>query len=323
MPTAPAPGSGGPQPPAQADPVAVGRAIAGQPGTEAYFSSVFTEVRFAGISSTVTAVAYQGESAWGAYQMVAGHWFTGPGQIVVGQRFLQTAGVHVGDSVTLVGDGRDAQVRIVGEALLTGNGGMRVLTDASTLTGVGVRLPTGEFDIELKPGTDRTSYLDRLNTALRPLGTEALPLDGDISTTIVAMDAITATLTLMLVLVAGLGVLNMVVLDTRERVHDLGVLKALGMAPRQTVAMVITSVAGIGAIAGLLGVPAGIALHDYIVPLMGNAAGTKIPSADVAVYHVPALVPLALGGLLIAVLGALLPATWAARTRTATALRTE
>jgi putative ABC transport system permease protein len=30
-----------------------------------------------------------------------------------------------------------------------------------------------------------------------------------------------------------------------------------------------------------------------------------------------------LGGLLIAVLGALLPAGWAARTRTATALRTE
>ena len=32
----------------------------------------------------------------------------------------------------------------------------------------------------------------------------------------------------MLVSVAGLGVLNSVVLDTRERVHDLGVCKALG-----------------------------------------------------------------------------------------------
>ncbi|MGW7208511.1 hypothetical protein [Streptomyces sp. NPDC054837] len=34
-------------------------------------------------------------------------------------------------------------------------------------------------------------------------------------------------------------------------------------------------------------------------------------------------VPLTLGGLLIATLGALLPAGWAARARTATALRTE
>jgi hypothetical protein len=32
-------------------------------------------------------------------------------------------------------------------------------------------------------------------------------------------------------------VLNTVVLDTRDRVHDPGVLKALGMSPRQTVAM--------------------------------------------------------------------------------------
>jgi hypothetical protein len=44
-----------------------------------------------------------------------------------------------------------------------------------------------------------------------------------------------ALLTLMLVSVAGLGVLNFVVLDTRERVHDLRVCKALGMSPRQTV----------------------------------------------------------------------------------------
>ncbi|GAA3050484.1 hypothetical protein GCM10017562_12050 [Streptomyces roseofulvus] len=40
-------------------------------------------------------------------------------------------------------------------------------------------------------------------------------------------------------------------------------------------------------------------------------------------YGAGTLVALALGGLLIALLGALLPAGWAARTRTATALRTE
>jgi putative ABC transport system permease protein len=42
-----------------------------------------------------------------------------------------------------------------------------------------------------------------------------------------------------------------------------------------------------------------------------------------AVYSLPVLVPLILGGLVIATAGALLPASWAARTRTATALRTE
>jgi putative ABC transport system permease protein len=312
-----------PAPPKQLDAAAVARAIAEQPGTEAYFSSVFTDVHFLGVSDAITAVAYQGDASWASYQMVSGRWFARAGEAVVGHRFLQATGTRVGDVVTLEGDGRSTRVRIVGEAMTTGDGGMRVLTDAGTLARAGVAVRNGQFSIELKPGTDRDRYVAGLNAALRPLGAAAEATRSQMNATIVAMDAITAILTLMLVLVAGLGVLNTVVLDTRERVHDLGVLKALGMAPRQTVGMVVTSVAGIGAVAGLVGVPLGIALHDVVVPRMGEAAGTRIPHVDMAVYHPAQIVPLACGGLLIAVLGALLPAGWAARTRTATALRTE
>ncbi|WP_258539511.1 FtsX-like permease family protein [Streptomyces ipomoeae] len=127
----------------------------------------------------------------------------------------------------------------------------------------------------------------------------------------------------MLVVVAGLGVLNTVVLDTRDRVHDLGIFKALGMTPRQTVAMVVTSVAGVGLPAGLVAVPLGIALHRAVTPLMGDAVGLTVPASDIAVYDSPLPVLLAVGGLVIAVAGALLPAGWAARAGTATALRTE
>jgi putative ABC transport system permease protein len=127
----------------------------------------------------------------------------------------------------------------------------------------------------------------------------------------------------MLVAVAGLGVLNGVVLDTRERVRDLGIHKALGMTPRQTVAMVVTSVVVTGLVGGALGVPLGVALHGWVMPAMGHSAGLELPESVIAVYRTPELILLALGGLLIAVLGALLPAGWAARTRTATALRTE
>ena len=62
---------------------------------------------------------------------------------------------------------------------------------------------------------------------------------------------------------AGLGVLNTVVLNTRDRVHDLGVFKAIGMTPRQIIAMVVCWVAGTGLVAGLIALPAGIALHMW------------------------------------------------------------
>jgi putative ABC transport system permease protein len=315
----PVPGTGRPQ---QGDPTAVARAIAAQPGTRASFASEFTPVTFAGVSGPVTAVAYQGDASWGTYQMVGGRWFTGPGEIVVARRFLEATDTHIGDTVTL--DGRTAaRVRIVGEAFTTGDGGMRIMTEAATLNAVGLDVRPGQFNVDLRPGTDRTGYLAALNAALRPIGAQAFPGKSGVSGTIVAMDSIIATLTLMLILVAGLGVLNTVVLDTRERVHDLGVLKALGMAPRQTVAMVITSVAGIGLVAGVLGVPLGVALQRYVVPLMGHAAGTTIPVVDLDVYHLPQLLLLGAGGLAIAAAGAVLPAGWAARTGTARALRTE
>lgn len=316
-------GKPGPGKPRQADTAAVSRVLAAQPGTRSYFGTQVATVNFTGVAGATTVVAYQGDASWGAYQMISGHWFTGPGQVVVASRFLKAAGVRVGDTVTLEGDGRGTPVRIVGEALSTGDGGMRVLMDGATLTAVGLPFRPDTINVRLTAGTDRDRYLATLATALTPLGAEAQPRNAQNNATIVAMDAMIATMTLMLVLVAGLGVLNTVVLDTRERVHDLGVFKALGMAPRQTVAMVLTSAASVGAFAGLVGVPLGIALHAYVLPIMGDAAGTGVPHADLAVYHAPQIALLAVVGLAIAAGGALLPASWAARTRTAVALRSE
>lgn len=51
---------------------------------------------------------------------------------------------------------------------------------------------------------------------------------------------------------------NTVLLNTRERVHEIGVLKAIGMTPGQTQAMIVSAMAAVGVIA-VLGslVPAG------------------------------------------------------------------
>jgi putative ABC transport system permease protein len=131
------------------------------------------------------------------------------------------------------------------------------------------------------------------------------------------------TLTLLLAIMAGLGVLNTVVLHTRERVHDLGIFKAIGMTPRQTIAMVVCWVAGTGLVAGLLAVPAGMTVHQYVLPAMAHAAGTGIPASYLAVYRAWELAVLALAGLVIAAAGGMLPAAWAARASTAAALRAE
>jgi putative ABC transport system permease protein len=122
--------------------------------------------------------------------------------------------------------------------------------------------------VALTPGTDAQSYADALGTRLgQPY---QVSTNASSSSQFFAIIGLVATLTLLLAAVAGLGVLNTVVLQTRERVHDLGVFKAIGMTPRRTIAMVVCSVAGIG----LIAIPAGIALHNYVLPVMGHAAQT-------------------------------------------------
>lgn len=146
---------------------------------------------------------------------------------------------------------------------------------------------------------------------------------GNDERTFIVLDALIATLTLLLCVVAALGVLNTVVLTTRERAHETAILTSIGMTPGQVRLMVVSSVAAIGIVAGILAVPAGVALQHRILPLMGAAASTGIPRSIVDVYGSAELILLGLTGVAIAAIGALLPATWAAHSRAARALRAE
>jgi putative ABC transport system permease protein len=68
---------------------------------------------------------------------------------------------------------------------------------------------------------------------------------------------------------------------------------------------------------------AGIAVHQYVIPAMAGAAGLGVPSSLQDVCGAGELAALAMTGLVIALAGALLPAGWAARSRTVSALRAE
>ncbi|MEU2490162.1 FtsX-like permease family protein [Streptomyces sp. NPDC007883] len=317
------PGSGPVKRP-ETDPAAVAAAIEAAPGTGKYYSAATVRATVSGLTGIVDVIAFTGDAGWGGYAMVSGRWIDRTGEAVVPTPFLAATGTVVGDTVTLNGFATPITVRIVGEVLDPRNDGMQVFTDSATLTAAHPNLTETSHHIAVTAGTDVPGYVDALNRNLTPLGVTARTggLDGG-SDMVVTLNALSAILTLMLVAVAALGVLNGVLLDTRERVREIGVHKALGMTPRQTVAMVLTSVVVTGLVAGALGVPLGVALHGWVIPAMGDSVGLRLPGSVLAVYHAAALLPLALGGLLIAILGALLPAGWAARARTTTALRTE
>jgi putative ABC transport system permease protein len=282
-------------------------------------------VRVSGLVQPIPVTGFLGHAGWTGYAMSSGHWYTRPDQAVVPKRLLTTLHAAVGGTVTITGmGGRAIQVRIVGEVFDSHHDGLTMLTDWRTLTaadpGLTPDLSNAQYDVGLRPGTDPTAYVQALGAKLGSnYGVSLNQNGGGVAIAI----ALAGTLTLLLSIAAGLGVLNTVVLHTRERVHDLGVFKAVGMTPRQTVAMVLCSVAGTGLLAGVLAVPAGIAVHRYVIPAMAGAAGLDAPASLLNVYGAEELAALALAGLGIAIVGALLPAGWAAQSRTAAALRAE
>ncbi|MFF0019262.1 FtsX-like permease family protein [Streptomyces sp. NPDC005496] len=303
-----------------ADPARVRAAVEAQPGTASAYGTSEVDVSATGLAGPTRATLYEGDSGDAGYEMISGHWIERAGQIVVPTRFLEKTATAVGDSVRVTYAGRTRALRIVGEVFDTSDGGLRVHARMADFAGAEPQV----YQVDVKPGVVPAEYAAKLAAVVRPLGGDAIAgTPSERENMILLLEAMAGLLTLMLVSVAGLGVLNSVVIDTRERVHDLGVCKALGMSPRQTVGLVLASVGVIGVLGALLGVPAGLALHGHVLPVMGRAAGTGLPPSVLDVYAPWHLALLGLAGLAIALLGALLPAGWAARTRLATALRTE
>ncbi|WP_308080681.1 FtsX-like permease family protein [Streptomyces sp. NK15101] len=317
------PGDPVPLPGRPADPAAVAAAIAALPGTDSWYRTARAQLEVAGLKGGAPVVVYEGDTAGSRHTMVSGRWFGAAGEAVAATRFLRATGVRVGGTVTLSERGRTVRLRIVGEVFDLGDDGMTLRTGAASVAALRARHQPAEFAVTVAAGTDAARYAERLDAAVTPLGAEAAVTEGSKSSVIRAMQALVVMLTLMMVVVACLGVLNTVVLETRDRVRDLGVFKALGMTPGQTVAQVLTSAGILGLLSGLVGVPLGVALHGRVMPAMGRAVGTTIPPADIDVYGTPLLVLLATAGVVIATAGALLPAGWAARTATARALRAE
>jgi putative ABC transport system permease protein len=296
-------------------------ALGAQPGTLHYVTESDDQLAVPGMAGTAWVTAFGGGASWIGYTLISGHWY-GTGGAVANTAFLDATGKHVGDTFTLTGDGRAATLTITGEALVFGPPGSSsvVLTNLSSVAALD---PSGLspqlYDVDLRPGVNARGYA---NAVAAKLGQEYSVITPD-NPLVNPLSTLIGLLTLLLAAVAGLGVLNTVVLMTRERVHDLGVFKAVGMTPRQMIAMVVTTVATTGLVAGLIAVPAGTALHHAILPIMASGAQTALPAAVYNVYNPPELVLLALAGLVIAVAGALAPAGWAARTPTALALRAE
>jgi len=317
----PGTGAGPGQAPSAAQVATLTAALRAQPGTARDVTLYGAEVKVPGIAQNVQAVAFDGSSAWTGYGLIAGHWYDAPGEVDVNTTFLNASGLAVGDTATVDTGSGQVTVRIAGEVFDPGSQ-PELFGSEQTLPGVATDVNLQQYDVGLRPGTNAAAYIQAVNARLgaNSLWQATTPDDGNFYS--IASDLV-GLLALMVAVAAGLGVLNTVLMTTRDRVHDLGVFKALGMRPGQMLTMVVCWIAGPAVLAAAIAAPAAVALNAATVRAMAGAAHTGVPASFTQVFPPSRLALLSLAALAIAVGGALLPASWAARARPAVALRAE
>ena len=299
------------------DAATLASAMRAVPGVDGVSGITRDMVGVAGMTTAVDAEFCDADSAKMGWVMIKGHWLDGPNQIVAPARFLNRHHVALGQTLTLALNGRTTRATVVGEDV-TGGDSM-VIADWATLQQLDPGRQADDFEVHTASGVDRQTVAAKLR-ALDPAWSVRVRDYGDPNA---GVRIASTVLTVVLSLVAALGVFNTVLLNTRERRRDLGMLKSVGMTPRQVVAMIVTSMGLLGLIGGVAGLPLGYLLYQVVVPLMERAQGLDLPARLVDVYSVPLLAWMFLAGVGIAVLGAFVPARSAARLSISEVLRSE
>ncbi len=185
------------------------------------------------------------------------------------------------------------------------------------------KLAVNSYDINVQPGTNTNAYISGLT---RKLGTTDYFVVTPAGPSVAAQikSSYFHLLAILIAVLAALGVFNSVLMATRERLHDLGIFKALGMTPSQTIAMVLCWVIIPTIIAAIIALPVGLIIQDRLIRhLAHNSRNLILPDSFVHVLGTLELALLTLAGLAIAAAGALGPAAWAAASKTTTALHAD
>ncbi|MFI7062341.1 ABC transporter permease [Kribbella sp. NPDC050124] len=125
------------------------------------------------------------------------------------------------------------------------------------------------------------------------------------------------TLDAVLLLITATTLVAVALLSVRERVRDYGVLKTIGLTPRQIAGSLISAHTALAVIAAIVSIPTGIALYVVVYAIAGGSSADRV----IAPWWWLALVPV--GTVLLVILATTLPARLATRIPPADALRYE
>lgn len=260
-------------------------------------------------------------------RMVAGRAPSGTDEITLESDALKRSGLAVGDRTHLVVNGAPSEVTVVGEFTFGTSmaGATLVAGDPDWI--MGLAAPDGnvsQIEINLGDGADAASVRQRITTLLPDsarLQTRAERIDEQNAYVESILGYVQTFLLVFVVLAMFVGsfiIMNTFAMSVRQRQREFALLRAVGASPASVFGTVLFQAVVIGLVGSLIGVAGGIGLTRLLVAGL-EAYGMSLPGGVPMTSGVIAA-SIAIG-LLVTIVGALLPARDAALTPPVEAMR--
>lgn len=256
--------------------------------------------------------------------------------ILIGKGLADAMGVKVGDRITLVGSSQHDQMRqrtmtVIGifnlgmadiekQSVYISLGEAQALYDVSTST---------EISIFLEKLGNESDVINRMQPVLPGYEIESFQANyPDLASAINTKGGVMNVFSVIIIAIAGVGILNLLLMAVYERTREIGVLGAMGLKPNQISLLFILEGIMIGLVGVAVGIIFGLTLNGYLMKVGMDFGSMSTAASYMAlvqgrVYPTLGMEKLLMRASMIAIisaLAALIPAFEAGRREPAEAL---
>jgi putative ABC transport system permease protein len=224
-----------------------------------------------GVNGTFTARAMGYSSRPYPFQVVQGRMFHAANEAVAGQGFLDLLHIGVGAWISPTIDGVPLILHVVGRTIEPDNNGDVLDFGLDALTDAGGAPPQLVYSLVLKPGVPpAVARADLLQASHDRLDVQLVtnPASG--------LGVVRVVVVVAVVLLAVIGLANLLTataVGLRDHLHEVGVLKAMGLTPRQVMATLVVNTTVLTAIGVASGMVAGLVIAPRLINMQGQTSG--------------------------------------------------
>jgi ABC-type lipoprotein release transport system permease subunit len=210
-----------------------------------------------------------------AQHITDGRWLNAEDQdsILIGRGLADVMDVKVGDRITLVGSDIHKQNRqrtmtiagIYDLGLPTNEKGTVYVSLVEAQELYGLRGQSTEIQVALKQLGMEKNVIAALAPALPGYEVESWEQNyPELQTAVNRKDSVMNIFSIIIIMIAGIGILNLLLMAVYERTREIGLLGAMGLKPRQIASLFILEGTMIGVVGALLGVAIGLAINGTL-----------------------------------------------------------